>query len=156
MTLSTEDTSGFDQSKTGGFTVTCQGDGTTNTCDGQRQVSMQGAHYSGQSGRAQWDHTVSTDTGLVIQGHDSSRKVLSGSVRVQHNLAKFTSITTVTTTLTHSAGCCFPTGGSVTTTFVGGKLDGKSETLSYGPGCGASTLTDSKQQQTGLTLHHCL
>jgi hypothetical protein len=154
--LNTEDTSGYATPKTGGFTVLCQGAGGTATCGGQRQITIQGAHYAGESGRATWDHTVSTDDALVIQGSGATRQVLSGTVRVQHNKAQYTSVTTVTTTLTHSANCCFPTGGSVSTTFSGGPYDGKTETLTFGPTCGASTLTDTKQQATGLTLHHCL
>ena len=152
VTLNTEEISGYDQPKTGGFGVACQGQGGNSTCEAQREITIAGAHYTG----GRWDHTVSTDTPVVIQGHGATRNVLSGTVRVQHNQAKYTSITAVTSTLTHTEGCCFPTGGSIRTTFVGGAFDGKSESMTYGPGCGESTLSDTENQRTGLALHHCL
>jgi hypothetical protein len=156
ITLDTEIESGFSESKAGGFTVVCQGLGANTTCDGQRQITIQGAHYTGQSGRATWDHTVSTDFPITIQGHGEGRKLLSGTVRTQHNQAKYESISTITSTLTFDKNCCFPTGGSISTAFVGGQLNGKTETLTYGPECGEARLEDSSRKQTGLTLHHCL
>jgi hypothetical protein len=155
--LNTEDQSGYDQVKSGGFSVTCQGTSQDATCNGQRAIAISGAHYTGKTDSAQWDHTVSTDAPIVEQGHGSSRKVLSGTIRVQHNLLHTTSLTTVKDTLTFSSNCCFPTGGSVSTQYAGGSLDGKSELMTFGPSCGDATLSDSsKQNQTGLTLHHCL
>jgi hypothetical protein len=156
VTLNTEDSSGYREKKSGGFSILCQGSGGTQNCDAQRQLSIAGAHYTGQSGRSLWDHTVSTDVPIMIQGHGENRKVLSGVVRVQHNLLKMTSLTTITSTLTHSADCCYPTGGAVTTTFSGGVLDGKSESMTFGPGCGEASLDNTSHQRTGLTLHHCL
>lgn len=156
VTLNTEDSSGYDVKKSGGFTVTCQGNGSDNTCGGQRSIVIAGAHYSGISGRGDWDHTVSTDVPLVEQGSGASRRVLSGTLRIQHNVGQYTSIMKIQTALTHTSGCCFPTGGSAVTTFSGGKLDGKSETVTYGPACGDATLVTSDQKSSGLTLHHCL
>jgi hypothetical protein len=156
ITLDTEGSSGHFEQKSGGFSVGCQGSGTNATCDGQRQITIQGAHYTGRSGRASWDHTVSTDLPLVVQGHDSSRKVLSGKVRVQHNLAHYVSVTVIEAPLTYQDSCCFPTGGTVTTSFSGGALDGKSEKLTYGPGCGNAQLENSDHKQSGFELHHCL
>jgi hypothetical protein len=156
VTLNTEDNSGYNEAKTGGFTVTCQGAEGNNTCDGQRQIVINGAHYVGQSGRGDWDHTVSTENPLIVQGHGENRRTLSGSISVQNNLLKYTSVTTITSTLTHSSNCCYPTGGTVSTTFSGGTLDGQTESMKFGPGCGTVTLNDTKQQKTGLTLHHCL
>lgn len=152
----TEEPSGFAEPKSGGSSVVCQGTENDSTCGAQREITILGAHYSGKVASAQWDHTVSTDSPLVVQGSASNRKILSGTIRVQHNLAKMVSVTQVTTPLTHSSGCCFPTGGSVTTTFSGGSLDGKTETLTYGPKCGQATLDNSEQKISGLTLHHCL
>ena len=156
VSLNTEDSSGYDETRTGGFTVNCQGVEGNATCEGQRQIIINGAHYVGKVGRLDWDHTVSTDTPLIMQGHAEDRKTLSGSIRVQHNLRHYTSVTTITKTLTHSSNCCYPTGGSVSTTFSGGKLDGKTETVEFGANCGEVSLNDTNQQRKGLTLHHCL
>ncbi|MFL5813972.1 MAG: hypothetical protein ACJ763_10380 [Bdellovibrionia bacterium] len=155
--LDTETVSGYDKSLSGGFNVTCQGTTGNATCDGQREISITGAHYTGKASSLAWDHTVSTDAPIIEQGHGNSRKILSGTIRVQHNLAKVTSITTIKDTLTHTAGCCYPTGGSISTTYAGGKLDGKTEIMSFTSKCGETSLTDgTTQQKTGLTLHHCL
>jgi hypothetical protein len=155
--LDTETASGYDKSLSGGFNVACKGTTGNATCDGQREISILGAHYTGKASSVEWDHTVSTDAPIVEQGHGSSRKILSGTIRVQHNQAKVTSITTIKDTLTHTSGCCYPTGGSISTTYSGGKLDGKTEVMSFTSKCGETTLTDgTSQQQTGLTLHHCL
>jgi hypothetical protein len=156
VTLDTETASGYDKSMSGGFNVTCQGTSSDPTCDGQREITIEGAHYTGKTDRSQWDHTVSTDAPLVEQGHGASRKILSGTVRVQHNLAQVTSLTKIKSTLTHTAGCCYPTGGSIETTFTGGKLDGKTESMTFGSKCGEVQLTTITQKVTGLTLHHCL
>jgi hypothetical protein len=154
--LDTETPSGYDQSLSGGFQVTCKGTSGNATCDGQREIAILGAHYTGKASSADWDHTVSTDTPIIEQGHGGSRQIISGTIRVQHNQAKMTSITTIKDPLTHTAGCCYPTGGSITTTYTGGKLDGKTETMSFTPTCGEVKLANETQQQTGLTLHHCL
>jgi hypothetical protein len=154
--LNTEDITGFNQARTGGFVVSCQGVSGNETCDGQRQVVIAGAHYTGHSGNDDWDHTVSTDQPLVVQGHGETRKVLSGVVRVQHNLAHVTSITTIVRALTHREGCCLPTGGEISTSFIGGKEDGKTETMTFGPGCGESSLEDTEHRKSGFALRHCL
>src|SRR6185437_4712009 len=101
----------YAKAKTGGFTVTCQGSNDNNTCDAQRQIEIAGAHYTGKLGSAHWDHTVSTDQPIIVQNDGAERKILSGIIRVQDNGLQQTSLTTITSTLTHSSGCCFPTGG---------------------------------------------
>lgn len=156
VTLDTENASGYDKSLSGGFSVTCQGTSSDPTCNGQREITIAGAHYTGKTDRSQWDHTVSTDAPIVEQGHGASRRILSGTVRVQHNLAQVTSLTTIKDPLTHTAGCCYPTGGSISTTFTGGKLDGKTETMTFSSKCGEVQLATVTQKVTGLTLHHCL
>jgi hypothetical protein len=156
VTLNTEDVSGYQQPRTGGFVVTCQGANGDLTCNGQRQVAITGAHYRGHSGRADWDHTVSTDEPLIIQGQGAARRVVSGKVRVQHNIAEYTTVTTIVEPLVHQWGCCLPVGGKVITAFFGGKRDGKTEVLSFGPKCGESTLEDLDHKRTGLLLRHCL
>jgi hypothetical protein len=151
VTITTADSSGFDTAKTGGAQVTCGASG----CASARTVTIKGVHYVGSGGIA-WDHTVSTDTDLSITGKGATRVINSGVVRVQHNLAKFKSIATINGPLTHDATCCFPLSGSITSAFSGGKLDGKSETITFSATCGSATLTDSKGTQSPLTLSHCL
>ena len=142
----------------GGVVLTCGAGG----CATGATLVINGSHITGTQtpagGASQvlWDHTVSTaGSGLTITGDGTSR-VVSGSVTVQHNLAKFTSTTTFNAVGYGEAGCCFPTAGSVTTSFAGGPLAGKSETLAFSNICGEETLTTAGGQTESITLLHCL
>jgi hypothetical protein len=53
-------------------------------------------------------------------------------------------------------GCCFPTTGSVSTTFSGGALAGKTEPLVFSNVCGEATLTTVSGRTVPITLLHCL
>lgn len=103
-----------------------------------------------------WDHTVSTGAqGLTISGTGTSR-VVNGSVTVQHNILRFTATSTFNAVTYGDATCCFPTGGSITTTFENGSDVGKTETLTFGHVCGDATLTPAVGIPENLTLAHCL
>lgn len=103
-----------------------------------------------------WDHTVSTGAaGLTITGTGTGR-VVTGSVTVQHNLAKYTATTTFDNVGYGDAACCFPTSGGVSTTFENGPDTGKTETLSFTRLCGEATLTTVSGETESLTLQHCL
>jgi hypothetical protein len=54
------------------------------------------------------------------------------------------------------AGCCFPSSGSVTTTFTGRLLGGRTETLTFTGACGEATLTDTDGKTVPCTLVQCL
>ena len=66
------------------------------------------------------DVTVSTGSPLTFMVSGSTR-VLSGSVTVQHNVARYTATATFDAVVFGQAGCCFPTSGTVTATFGGGR-----------------------------------
>ena len=131
-------------------------------CTSGRTLVINGSHLSGTvtpsggSARKVWDHTVSTGAGgLTVTGSGVSR-VVSGSVTVQHNLAKFTTTTVFNDVGYGQLGCCFPTSGSVTTSFDSGADAGKTETLAFSNVCGEATLTDAAGASSSLTLEHCL
>lgn len=154
---------GYDSSvttSTGGNITTC----TAASC-ASRTIALSGSRVtltatpSGGSASTLWDHTYSTAASapISISGIGTSKVVNSGTVVVQHNLAKFTSSTTIVTPLQYtSSDCCFPTVGQVKTTFSGGSFDGKSETVTFSSACGEATLVDSAGTSTSLTLQHCL
>jgi hypothetical protein len=99
---------------------------------------------------------VSTDAnGLSVTISGDTRHV-SGTVNVQHNLLKYTAKTTFNDVTYGDGACCFPTSGSVTTTFDGGMHAGKSESLSFGASCGEATLTTVNGRTISYTLEHCL
>ena len=141
----------------GGVDVTCASGG----CVSGRTLVINGSHLTGTvtiGGDATkiWDHTVSTGAGgLTVTGSGAGR-VVSGTVTVQHNLIKATSTTTFSSVAFAEPLCCFPTGGSVTTTFTEGADVGKTETLSFTPLCGETSLKRADGVVEALTLQHCL
>ncbi len=141
----------------GGVQITCGSDG----CSAARTLVINGSHLTGTVaiGRDSdkiWDHTVSTgEGGLTVTGEGPGR-VVNGTVIVQHNIIHVTSTTTFNGVQYTEPGCCFPTGGTATTTFSQGPDVGKSETLSFSEACGEATLTRTDGRSEALTLQHCL
>jgi hypothetical protein len=82
--------------------------------------------------------------------------VVTGSVIVQHNLAHYTSTTVFNDVAYGNTACCYPTGGSVTTTFSSGPNRSKTETLSFTAICGETSLTKPDGATESLTLEQCL
>jgi hypothetical protein len=140
-----------------GVEVSCGSTG----CAESRTVVVAGSHLRGTvtidgTSTKIWDHTVSTGPqGVTVTGHGSSR-VVTGAVTVQHNLLKYTATATFDSVGFAEVGCCFPTSGSVTTTFSDGPNTGKTETLTFSPICGEATLTTPSGSTGALTLQHCL
>ncbi len=140
-----------------GVVVTCGAGG----CEDSRTLVVHGSHLTGTVtiGGAEtkiWDHTVSTDgNGLTVTGSGAGR-VVDGSVFVQHNLLRYTSVTTFHAVGYGDTACCFPTSGSVTSTYSEGTAKNVTETLTFGSACGQATLQTGGGQTDPLTLAHCL
>jgi hypothetical protein len=141
----------------GGLVLTCGSAG----CAALETLVINGSHLTGTvtiDGESTkiWDHTVSTSaTGLTVTGTGTNR-VVTGKVTVEHNLLEYTSSTTFNDVGYGEGGCCFPTTGSVTTTFIKGADVGKTETLTFSGICGEVTLTPADGSEEPLTLEHCL
>jgi hypothetical protein len=142
-----------------GVVATCSASGTDG-CDSGTLI-INGSHLTGNltpaggSSTKIWDHTVYTGQGgLTISRHPD--RTVNGSVTVQHNLAKYNATATFNNVSYGEAGCCFPTGGSVSTTFMNGADMGKTETLSFSAICGQATLTDASGLTHDIELQHCL
>jgi hypothetical protein len=104
-----------------------------------------------------WDHTVSTPSGAITVATTAvGGRVVDGSVTVQHNLARETAVTTFAGVTYDRPACCFPSSGSVSTSFTAGSLAGKTETLTFGALCGDATLTRADGTTESLVLQHCL
>jgi hypothetical protein len=138
----------------GGVTVSCTNAGCT-----EQTLMINGSHLTAKVNNVtSWDHTVSTNTGLTMTvGSDGSHTV-TGTVTVQHNLAKILSTTTFNNVNYGGTGedCCFPTSGSVTTTYTGGPNNGKSETMTFSSSCGDATLTTTGRNSLAYPLLHCI
>jgi len=124
-------------------------------------LAVNGSHLtgtvtpSGGSPTVIWDHTVSTAAGPLAFTVSGVTRVFSGAVTVQHNLARFTAVSTFDG-VGFVAGCCYPTSGSVTTTFLNGPFVGDTETLTFSSSCGETSLKDASGKIAPLTLEHCL
>jgi len=121
-------------------------------------ITINGSHLTATTnGSTSWNHTVTTGTPLSMTVSGSTKTVSSGTVVVQHNLMKTTSTTTFSNVVYSKSNCCFPVSGTMTTTYSGGSLDGKTETLVFdGSSCGQGTLTKTDGSTESLTLIHCI
>jgi hypothetical protein len=93
--------------------------------------------------------------GITVTGSGIER-VVSGTVYVQHNLAHVTSATSFDNVAYGNIACCYPSSGSVTTTFSAGPDKSKTETLSFTAICGEATLTRANGSTEVITLDQCL
>ena len=163
LTNDTTVPSGYDTSvvtSAGGNITTC----TAGNC-ATRTIAISGSHASlsltpsGGTATTLWDHTYSTLSSdpIAITGTGTTKVVNSGTIVVQHNIAKFTSTAKVTTPLAFTiSDCCFPASGVITSTFTGGTFAAKTETLTFTSSCGEATLIDSSGASSSVTLQHCL
>jgi hypothetical protein len=139
-----------------GLVLTCGSGG----CSESKTLVINGSHITGTveladgSDTVRWDHTV-TSSGLTVTGSGAGRLV-TGSVTVQHNIARYVATVTFNNAGYGDVACCFPTTGSVTATFAGGPDDGKSESLTFSSACGEATLTAASGGTQSITLQHCL
>jgi hypothetical protein len=138
-----------------GVVSTCGSGG----CASSRDIVINGSHITGVASMDGdtyriWDHTV-TSQGITVSDQGGSL-VVSGTVVVQHNLIKVTSTTTFDGITYGEPLCCFPTAGSVSTTFSRGPDVGKTESLAFSSACGEATLTKADGRTEAITLQHCL
>jgi hypothetical protein len=140
-----------------GVQVTCGAGG----CASSRTLMINGSHLTGTVtvGGVEttiWDHTVTSGgDGITVSGAGADRTV-SGTVIVQHNLLRYVSTTTFESVGYGEPLCCFPTRGSVTTTFSSGANVGKTESIAFTAACGEAMLTKPDGQSVALTFEHCL
>jgi hypothetical protein len=161
VNIDTTSPGGWDSSistNSGGTVISAEGSGSSGFS--ARQIAINGTHLTSTlDGQVNWNHTVSTDPNnpLEFVGVGASKVLTSGTVILQHNLAKFTSSSVVQSPLVFSnVNCCFPTSGSVETTFHGGPYDGKTETIEFSSDCGEATLVNSAGVSSSVTLSDCL
>jgi hypothetical protein len=137
-----------------GVQVTCGAGG----CASSRNVVINGSHLTGtvaidgDTARI-WDHTV---VGNVTVSNSGGDLLVNGTVTVEHNLIHVTSTTTFANVTYSQPLCCFPTSGSVSTTFSRGPDVGKTEGLEFGNVCGETILHRADGASVALTLEHCL
>ncbi len=153
VTLNTSIATGYSFHVSGGTTVAMT-DGV-----GSRTITINGIQYTATtgSGTVAWDHSVSTTTSLIFTAPGlgiATGTITSGTVQVQHNLAKYTASAAFNSvTYNHGVCGCFPTGGTITTTLTGSQTG--TETLVI-TGCAKATLTANDGTTSTVSLTHCL
>ncbi len=108
-----------------------------------------------------FDHSLSAS--LSVTPTSLTARTVSGNVTVYHNLAQV--IATVQfNSVVHSDFCCWPTSGSVTTSFsagthapttTGAAMVGKQETMTL-TGCGTASLQSFDGTTKNILLTRCL
>lgn len=126
-------------------------------------------------GKAAFDHTLSTydssgtnnplTVAITSSGGTNNIHTVSGKLFMQHNLASMTATATfsgVLHTIGGSSACCFPTSGTIVTSFTGGLNVGLQETMTFTSAtCASSTpglvqFIDVNGNSSTKTLTHCL
>jgi hypothetical protein len=158
LDTTTASTSGWDTSVTGvGNGINAAFRSTT----GDRTLTISGLHLRAvdqASGNLLFDQTVSSG-GLGVTGTGTERSVaLNGIITVQHNSARFTGKTHITSALSYAmANCCHPSAGTMTTSLSGSRVG--TEVLAFTGGstgrCGSANFTDAGGTISDITLTHC-
>lgn len=139
VTIDSTNPSGYYQSVSGGSLIT--------GVSGGHSIAIDGIHLVASG----WDHSLSTTQNLAVSIDGSgNRTFTSGVVQLQHNLAKYVALASFNNVYV-PAGSCFPSSGSVTSTFSGSRSG--SETLTF-TGGGNATLSSSGSN-IAVTLSHC-
>jgi hypothetical protein len=128
------------------------GGGTTVSAS---SIEIGGIEFLGNKsgGHTVLDHTLYTPTALTL-----NNGAVTGTIVGYNNIAHVTATSTVN--VTFSANCCFPTGGTIKTTFSGGsdanaRFIGATETLSFS-GCGSATYSGPEAYAGSVSLPYCM
>jgi hypothetical protein len=120
-----------------------------------RAIDIMGVHYIAQKGTTKlWDHTLSTASPLAITLEKDGSRSVSGTVVLQHNLAKYTAKAELSNVVFDFAKCgCLPVSGTITTTLSGSRTG--TEMLDI-MGCAEAEYASEKGVKASVTLAHCL
>jgi hypothetical protein len=127
---------------------------TTTVSGGTRTIVIDGMHrvLKSATGTPWFDHSLKS-SGLTVSGARSSQnRIVNGTTTLYHNLAKFTATSTLNSVTWGSSTCCYPTSGSVSTTFTGSVTG--TTTMTYGA-CGSATFVDTTGASSSVSLKLC-
>jgi hypothetical protein len=108
---------------------------------GDFYVEILGQHniLTRNNGNTVFDVSIETPTPLPMnQLARNGRQISNGTVRIYHNFAEFTAEHTFTN-LTYSSGCCYPTGGTLSSTLTGSRTG--SGSVEFSSTCGQMSAT---------------
>ena len=123
-----------------------------------RTLTINGLHriMKGPRGRTWFEHYIRTGTALNITGSraGTDRQINSGTVEVFHQLLKYKASNSFSNVRWGSATCCYPTSGTITTTFSG-SIIGTPATTTFTASCGVATYVDTTGASSTVTLNQC-
>lgn len=137
--------------------ATVGGGVTTSFGAGSRTVNILGLHRIRTSARGAtvYDHSVVSTAPIVVTGTrmGNNRVVSSGTIRVDHNLAKFSSTASVAG-LAWNASCCHPISGTLTFALSGSSSG--SIVVDFNTGtCGEATIAKDGSSLGTVDLTTC-
>jgi len=139
-----------------GTVIPSTGSSVTNS-SGTRTIAVGGTHrqLTGPKGTILFDHFLKTTTPLTVTGTRAAgtRVITGGVMSLYHNRAKYTASTTFQNVAWTDSTCCYPTSGSLSTTFTG-SLTG-STSMTFSSTCGEATHVDTSGVSTTVTLNQC-
>lgn len=133
---------------------------TVSNNSGTRQISIEGLRrvLRGPTGRVWFDHLIQTSVPLSVTGSRAggNRVIASGEIKTFHQTAQFTTTNVFNNVSWGSSLCCYPTSGTITSTFAGSVTG--TATLDFSPGastCGQANYTAPDGQSSEIVLQHC-
>ena len=127
---------------------------------GNRTININGLHRISRTpaGSVIFDHSLRTTSAVTITGAraSSNRTVNGGVIEVFHNRAGYTATSTFSGSdpvRWSKSACCYPTAGTITTTFTGSRIG--NTTLKFLSTCGTATFTDIGGSVSSITLSQC-
>lgn len=106
-------------------------------------------------GKTLFDVSITTDNQILMTGNRSSanRQVNAGVMRVYDNTEKYTAQITFQNLKWGRSTCCYPTSGSVQTTYEGSKTG--TSTILFTNDCGSAKHTNEDGETKDFTLIQC-
>ena len=121
-----------------------------------RSITIFGLHriLRGPRGTKWFDHSLKTDAALTVTGTRSGgTRTVNGTLTVFHNLARYTATNVMTNVKWGTSTCCYPTSGTIATSFSG-TVTGTA-TTTFTTNCGIASFVDTTGTTSTVTLRSC-
>jgi hypothetical protein len=85
-------------------------------------------------------------------------RTMTGTVTIYHNLAKYTATNTFSAVTWGSSSCCYPTSGTISSTYTGTNKPADSGVMTFSTTCGTASFASTKDgttTTTSVTLENC-
>ncbi len=137
--------------------TTVSGGQSASNSSGTRTITINGIHrvLKGPRGRTWFDHSILTTTPITMTGSRSggNRTISAGVLKIFHNRVSLTATNTFSSVVWGSSSCCYPTSGTISTTFSGSTTGTAS--LAFTSTCGTANFTDTNGSTSSVSLSYC-